>query len=67
MVYCPLAILRSAFTGSNTTELRHLLCTFVKEARCDDIEPYTPRSLRQLLSGIQLALFPGPAQLFVQL
>ena len=28
-------------------------CVFIKEARCDDGKPYTPRSLTQLLSGIQ--------------
>jgi len=38
---------------SDTTELCHWLCMFVKEARRDDGQPYTPHSLTQLLSGIQ--------------
>lgn len=38
---------------SDMTELCHWLCVFVKEARCDDWQPYTPCNLTQLLSGIQ--------------
>ena len=38
---------------SNMAELCHWLCVFVKESRRVDGKPYTPRSLSQLLSGIQ--------------
>jgi len=41
------------FCTSDTTKLCCWLCMFVKEARCDDAQLYTPRSLTQLLSGIQ--------------
>jgi len=44
---CPIKVLYT----SDTTELHHWLC--VKEARCDDGQPYTPRSLTQLHSGLK--------------
>ena len=37
----------------DTATLCHWLCVFCKEARREDGEPYTPRSITQLLSGIQ--------------
>ena len=37
----------------DTTTLCHWLCVFCKEARREDGEPYAPRSITQLLSGIQ--------------
>ena len=37
----------------DTAALCHWLCVFCKEARREDGEPYTPRSITQLLSGIQ--------------
>ena len=46
---CPIEVLCT----SNMAELCHWLCVFVKEARHDDVQPYTPRSLTQLLFGIQ--------------
>jgi len=37
----------------DTTLLCHCLCIFVKEARREDGEEYTPRSISMLLSGPQ--------------
>ena len=37
----------------DTATLCHWSCVFCKEARREDGEPYTPRSITQLLSGIQ--------------
>ena len=46
------------YTGARpVAELCHWLCVFVKEARRVDGKPYTPRSLSQLLSGIQRFIF----------
>ena len=38
---------------SDMAELCHWLCVFMKEARGDDGQPYTPHGLTQLLSGVQ--------------
>ena len=46
---CPIEV----FSTSDTTELCHWLCVFVKKARHNNGQPYTLRSLTQLLSGIQ--------------
>ena len=46
---CPVEVLCSG----DDAVLCHWLCVFVKEARRVDGTPYTPRSLSQILSGLQ--------------